>query len=127
MMVARNFFFLLPVLMAVLFFPPAVRAQDDPDIATAKTLTITSLQKCYDQISHEDALDIQRNYIKPWQECRRRLSLKLKNDAKSKKTEADTRPPATPRNFYRVQNTPRRDSSEEAKKPAKPATSPPPE
>ncbi len=45
----------------------------------AQSFTVTSIQKCYQQLSREEALEIQNNFIKPYKECHRRLALqKLK-------------------------------------------------
>ncbi|MBI3440570.1 MAG: hypothetical protein HY052_02000 [Proteobacteria bacterium] len=91
----------------------------------AKTLTVTSIQKCYSQLSRQDALDIQRNYIKPYQECRRRLELKLQKKPLTKDGGASDYPAEGPqRHFLQIQKTPERtgpasDSSDvaEPKKP----------
>jgi hypothetical protein len=71
----------------------------------SKTLTITSIQKCYDQLTRKDALDIQKNYIKPYQECQRRLELKIKKEQwlKDKPATAQDPVPEKPENFFRVQ------------------------
>jgi hypothetical protein len=70
----------------------------EPEPGAANTFTVTSIEKCYAQLSREDALDIQKNYIKPYQECRRRLVLKLKNEQWSKNKQG-----TKPESFYRVQ------------------------
>lgn len=106
------------ILTALLALSPHALAET----ATAKTLTVTSLQKCYDRLDREDALDIQRNYIKPWQECQRRLSLKMKKEAENRKAEEDSRPAPAPRNYYQVQKP-----KDEGKTPQKPAKSAAPE
>jgi hypothetical protein len=80
-----------------------------PEQDGAKSFTVTSVDKCYAQLSREDALDIQKNYTKPYQECQRRLALKLKNEKWSKnkpgtKTgDSQDSQPKNPENFYRVQ------------------------
>lgn len=50
----------------------------------AKNFTVTSIQKCYERLGREETLDIQKGYIKPYQECQRRLALKLKKEREEK-------------------------------------------
>lgn len=93
----RRIFFLL------IFFAitPAFAAESE----TQNSFTVTSVEKCYAALSPEDALDIQRNYIKPYQECRRRLELKEKEKKKlsvNDETDKDITPPAR---YYQVQRT----------------------
>ena len=98
--------------------------QDDTDTAVTPgeeeapqptTLTVTSIEKCYKQIGREDALDIQRNFVKPYQECQRRLALKLKKATEKPvpETKKDAKPePEIPQGFYRVPAKEKGESSE---------------
>ncbi len=65
--------------------PPAAAADDDaggmPEAATVEkshTVIVTSIEKCYAQIGRAATLEIERNFTKPYEECRKRLALKLK-------------------------------------------------
>jgi hypothetical protein len=73
--------------------------QQEP--AAANSFTVTSIQKCYAQLKHEDALEIQKNYIKPYEECQRRLAQKLKNEQEKKPGSAGA-PDKKTRNFYSI-------------------------
>lgn len=53
-------------------------AQEEKEPSQGRNVTVTSVRKCYAQLSREDVLDIQKNYIKPYQECQRRLAAQLK-------------------------------------------------
>ena len=82
---------------------PAVTKPEEAEAPPAKSFTVTSIDKCYAALGPEDALDIQRNYIKPYQECQRRLALKLKKAAEQKAGTVPQNPPAAAHGFYRVQ------------------------
>lgn len=81
-------------------------ATDSDTPEPAKTFTVTSIRKCYDRLGREDVLDIQRNFIKPYQECQRRLSLLLQKEQQQKAGETKAVPPEKPRNFLQVQKSP---------------------
>jgi len=81
---------------------------------TTQYITVTSIQKCYERLDRKDALEIQRGYTKPYQECRRRLSLKLQKEQGHKAGEPPGAIPDKPRNFYQVQKTPLRPTKDEA-------------
>jgi hypothetical protein len=93
--------------------PEAQIPAEDP-APPSRSFTVTSIGKCYAQLSREDRLDIQRNFIKPYQECQHRLALKLKKkagekteEAKDKKdADAADKPAETTQGFYRVQKDP---------------------
>jgi hypothetical protein len=57
-------------------------AEDDADVEAAPpaahSIVVTSIQKCYAQLSHEEVLDIESNFVKPYEECKKRLAIKLK-------------------------------------------------
>jgi hypothetical protein len=53
--------------------PAAEEAQEGP-APKPKTFTVTSVQKCYEQLGKEDVADIRKNYTKQYQECQRRLA-----------------------------------------------------
>jgi hypothetical protein len=82
-----------------------------------KTLTITSIEKCYAQLSREDALDIQKNFIKPYQECQRRLALKLKSPPQTKG--AQDHPAESSRHYLQVQK-PKADTTEQPEEKKRP-------
>ena len=90
------------------------------EVDAAKTFTVTSIQKCYAQLGREDALEIQKNYVKPYQECQRRLALKLKKTPGMKAGEVDGQAPEKPGNFYRVQKGGRPAGDADRQKPQKP-------
>ncbi len=117
---------------------PAATEEAPPPL---QTFTVTSISKCYAALSRADALDIQRNFIKPYQECQRRLALQLKKkqqqqskDGAAKDKPAET-PASAPQGFYRVQKSASPPSADADEKkpavkddPAPPAEkSPPPE
>ncbi|MFH1158021.1 MAG: hypothetical protein V1721_03945 [Pseudomonadota bacterium] len=98
---------------------PAEAPEDPPE--KARSFTVTSIQKCYDLLSREDVLDIQQNYIKPYQECQRRAALNLKKKQEEKKA-ADAKDESSSkkqRDFYRVQKkaTPPPEASEDKPSP----------
>jgi hypothetical protein len=135
--VKRTYAFLL---IAALFLSPAhAGAQgnyynaDEPAAATegggkesgegekqaSNSYVVTSIQKCYAQLGREEALDIQKNYIKPYQECQRRLAEKYKKehdkkpgdekatDAKNGDASKDETPEKEPdHGFFRVSKSP---------------------
>ncbi len=95
------------------------RAGDTAAAPASKTLTITSPQKCYDQIGPAEAQDVRNNFERPYEECLRRLGEKLKRDQqaeadKAKATAEESSSPATTPHYYRVQ----KDKKDDAKKPA---------
>lgn len=65
------------------------------DVPASHTVVVTSIEKCYAQLSRADALDIEQHYLKPYEECQRRLALKLKQQhnvkAGQRKTGASAR------------------------------------
>jgi hypothetical protein len=73
-------------------------AEQEP--AAVNSFTVTSIQKCYAQLSHEDALEIQQNYIKPYEECQRRLVLKQKKEQVIKTGNTKDTPVKKPSSFY---------------------------
>lgn len=77
---------------------------------------VTPLKECLDQLPPEDIADIRQNYLKPYQECQRRLA-----DLRHKKATAGEKEPAaavTPRNFIRVQPDAGAEPLHKAEKPA---------
>lgn len=114
--------------------PPLAGAQPDIDFAEAmprdeapqahKTVVVTSMTKCYALIGAADAADIQKNYARPWEECRRRLARKILHDQTVKAGEgkkgtlksaheeeaapAAIAPESFGGGYYRVQKTPLR-------------------
>lgn len=90
--------------------PPAPAGDGGGEVPAAKSAVVTSLQKCYAQLGREEALEVQMNYIKPYQECQRRLARKLKEKqqaAAGEKAAAAPRDaaPAAAGGFYRVKKT----------------------
>ena len=92
----------------------------DQEQAVSKIYTVTSIQKCYESLGKEDALDIQKNYLKPYQECQRRLMLKLQSKQEAKPGEAKEDSPDKTHNFYKVQKDRGHPPEEEHKTPEKP-------
>ena len=56
---------------------PAAAADDDA-APPSHTVMVTSIEKCYAQLDRAETVDIERNFIKPYEECQRRLAIKLK-------------------------------------------------
>jgi|GEM_PF-1958449 len=69
------------------------------------TATVTSVKSCLDELPPEDAAEIRRNYLKPYQECQRRAqALSVKRVKAGEDAEKPTPKEAeSPRNFIRVQ------------------------
>lgn len=86
--------------------PPSTPEAAKP-FAPAQSAVITSVQKCYDQLTQEEVMDIKRHYLKPYEECQNRL-LKKKEKAATDKlaAEKEALEPETPRNYIRVQKSP---------------------
>jgi hypothetical protein len=57
--------------------PPAA-AEEDDSAPASHTVVVTSIEKCYVQLGPAETLDIEKNYTKPYEECQKRLALKLK-------------------------------------------------
>jgi hypothetical protein len=59
---------------------PAAAADADTDKAApaAHSFVVTSIEKCYAQLGHTEAVDIEQHFDKPYEECQRRLALKIK-------------------------------------------------
>ncbi len=87
-------------------FPTLVHAQADmfdaQEEETAKPSggmrTVTPISKCLDQLPEADAIEVRGNYLKPYQECQRRLhSLKHSgaDDAKTGGKKARSKKAAT--------------------------------
>jgi hypothetical protein len=88
-------------LCACLFssYPAAAEESFSP----ARSATVTSVQKCLDQLDPADAADIRARYVHPYQECQKRLRLKLEHKKQAEaKAAAETPVAPTPRNFVRV-------------------------
>lgn len=69
---------------------PETPPEATENIQKGKNITVTSVGKCYQQIGRAEAVEIQKNFIKPYRECQRRLALQIKK-SQEKKTAA---PPA---------------------------------
>ena len=59
-------------------------AAENENAPPSHTVVVTSIQKCYAQLGHAEALDIERNFVKPYEECQRRLVIKLKKQQQLK-------------------------------------------
>jgi hypothetical protein len=57
---------------------PAEVDNGDDEAQPSHNFVVTSIQKCYAQLSHEDVLDIETNFVKPYEECKKRLAIRLK-------------------------------------------------
>lgn len=90
------------------------------EAAPSNTLTITSTQKCYDQIGPVEAHDVRTHFERPYEECLRRLSEKMKREQQEKaekaKAAAEAEAPTPPSNYYRVQK-PKKSADKPAEKP----------
>ena len=68
------------------------------------SMTVTSIQTCYDQLDPADVAEIKRDYLKPYAECQMRLEAKLQGKREMKAGEAAAaQTPESPRNYMRVQ------------------------
>ncbi len=93
----------LLLLAILLCFPFRAQAQqnyynaDEQPVADSKEATdnaapaahnvvVTSIEKCYAQLNHAEVLDIETNYVKPYEECQKRLARKIKNQHQAKVT-----------------------------------------
>jgi hypothetical protein len=68
------------------------------------TMTVTSLQNCYDQLTPAEVAEVKLNYLKPYAECLARVQ--AKKEAKQELKQGETRKaltPEGPRNYIRVQ------------------------
>lgn len=94
------------LLMLMMVVSPAV-ASDPP---VSRSLVITPVDKCYEQIGAAAAHEVRTQFARPYEECMRRLDEKLKQEqvekAKADAAAAHVDPPS-PKNYYRVQKTPR--------------------
>lgn len=87
------------------------------------SMTVTSIQTCYDQLDPADAAEVRRDYLKPYAECQARLEAKLQGKREMKAGEAAAAAtPESPRNYIRVQR-PESDQGSAAAAPA-PSDSP---
>ena len=80
---------------------PAFAVEPEPK----NSFTVTSIEKCYQALPPDEALEIQKNYIKPYQECRKRLELKEKEKKKLSAGEDTGKDVSPPPRYYRVQRT----------------------
>ncbi len=64
----------------------AISAIEKPQ--PSHNFVVTSVSKCYAKLDRKDALEIQRSYIKPYEECQRRLAAKIKKDQNVKAGDA---------------------------------------
>jgi len=58
--------------------PATADADADKAVPAAHNFVVTSIGKCYAQLGHDETMDIERHFDKPYQECQRRLALKIK-------------------------------------------------
>lgn len=110
---------LCPIILLLMISTPLRAEEIDPPAPeqSVQIRTVTSLQKCLDQLGAKDAIDIQSNYMKPWQECQRRLEEKLEKEQAQKVQEAkEATTPITPRNYIRIQQ-PKKAESEKSTAP----------
>lgn len=89
---------------------PALAAEDEGPAYGMQSHSVTSAEECLKQLDPDEAMDIRKNALMPWQECQRRLQEKLKQEKEKKQSEKaeaekEPTPPAaeTPRNYIRVQ------------------------
>ncbi|MEZ0226552.1 MAG: hypothetical protein ACAH83_18490 [Alphaproteobacteria bacterium] len=74
------------------------------DSGMQQSMTVTSIQTCYDQLDPADVAEIKREYTKPYAECQMRLEAKLQGKREMKAGEAAAaQTPESPRNYMRVQ------------------------
>ena len=60
--------------------PSANSAIPQAEVPTSHSFIVTSIEKCYAQLGHADALDIQQHFVKPYEECQRRLAIKTQQE-----------------------------------------------
>lgn len=81
----------------------AEETEETEDLPPVKNFTVTSLKKCYAQLSRDEVVDIQKNYIKPYQECQRRVALKLQKKQTEKAADVKEKSSYSSDGFFRVQ------------------------
>lgn len=84
--------------------PEAAKAAPADDGMQQHSMTVTSIQTCYDQLDPADVAEIKRDFLKPYAECQVRLDAKLQGKRELKAGEAAAaQVPEGPRNYIRVQ------------------------
>ena len=82
----------------------AAKAAPADDGMQQHSMTVTSIQTCYDQLDPADVAEIKRDFLKPYAECQVRLDAKLQGKRELKAGEAAAaQVPEGPRNYIRVQ------------------------
>ncbi|MEZ0260270.1 MAG: hypothetical protein ACAH80_04630 [Alphaproteobacteria bacterium] len=79
------------------------QAPQQAQLPTMQSMSVTSIDKCLDQLSPAEALEVRTRYVRPYEECRNRVGAnarKQKTVEAGKQAEALT--PETPRNYVRV-------------------------
>jgi hypothetical protein len=57
---------------------------DDAAASQSHTVIVTSIEKCYAQLGYAERMDIEQHFEKPYEECQRRLALKIKQQQQLK-------------------------------------------
>jgi hypothetical protein len=82
---------------------PATPSSEGSGIDGGHSVIVTDVEKCYSQLDPVTAATIRDTYVKPYEECQRRLSEKT---LQQKYPRPETPPEAeTPRNYVRVQSS----------------------
>ncbi len=95
---------LFPAFLVILLAALPAQAQE----TGAQSYVVTSVQKCFDMLQRSDIIDIQKNFVKPYEECHRRVAAQAAEReaaARAAKAAAGAQEPAaeTPMNYVRVQ------------------------
>jgi len=82
---------------------PKAAAQQQQPQQVMQSLSVTSVEKCLEQLPPAEALEVRTRYVKPYEECRARVGA----NARQQKTvtaekQAEALTPETPRNYIRV-------------------------
>lgn len=84
--------------------PGAEKAPAETEMPVQQSMTVTSIQSCYDQLDPADVAEIKSAYLKPYAECHARLEAKLQGKREMKAGEVQAaQTPESPRNYIRVQ------------------------
>jgi hypothetical protein len=86
---------------------PAASADGSDPALQSHTMTVTTLQTCYDQLDPAEVAEVKRNYLHPYAECQSRLDAKTEGKKELKQGEIQkSLTPDSPRNYIRVQQEP---------------------
>ena len=74
-----------------------------PQQQQMQSLTVTSVEKCLEQLPPAEALEVRTRYVKPYEECRNRVGANARQEKTvTAEKQAEALTPETPRNYIRV-------------------------